>query len=111
MRPCITATMVALLLGIMPFSSPFSSAQEQSEGKRKVVSQVVPAYPEIARRLQIHGTVKVEVIVAPNGKVKAMKVIGGHPVLASAAVDAIAQWKWAPAAQESQETVEINFNP
>jgi hypothetical protein len=38
-------------------------------------------------------------------------VIGGNPLLAKAAVDAIEQWKWVPAAQKTKELVELNFHP
>jgi outer membrane biosynthesis protein TonB len=45
--------------------------------------------------MQISGTVKVEAVVGPNGRVKSTKVIGGSPVLTKAALDAIGVWKWA----------------
>ena len=110
-RPCVTAACVALLLGAIVFSPAFASAQEQSEGKRKIVNKVVPAYPELAHKLQIHGTVKVEVVVAPSGKVKLAQLIGGNPLLAKSVMDAIQQWKWAPASQETKELIELDFHP
>ena len=108
--------LLALLLGAVAFSPSLalaqdSSAQEQTETKRKVVNKVVPAYPELARKMQIHGVVRVEVVIAPSGKVKTTHVIGGNPVLAQSAVGAIEQWKWAPAPQETQELVELSFHP
>jgi TonB family protein len=69
-----------------------SPAQQSSEGNRKIVNRVTPIYPELAKKMQIAGTVKVEATVAPNGKVKSTKVIGGSPVLTKAAIEA---WKWA----------------
>ncbi len=112
MRLVVTATVVIMLsLGAIDLSPSISSAQEPSPAKRKVVSQVVPAYPELASKMQITGTVRVEATVGPNGKVKSTQVIGGSPVLAKAAVDAIEKWKWAPAAQESKELIELNFHP
>ena len=76
-----------------------------------IVDRVVPVYPDLARRAQIHGTVRVGVVVTPSGKAKFTQVIGGNPLLAKAAVDAIEKWKWAPAAQETKELVELNFHP
>ena len=108
--------LLALLLGAVAFSPSMalaqdSSAQEQPETKRKVVNKVVPVYPELARKMQIRGIVRVEVVIAPSGKVKMTHVIGGNPVLAQSAVDAIGQWKWTPAPQETQELVELSFHP
>ena len=111
MRPFFVAALVVLFLGVIVFSPAFSSAQEQPEGKRTIVDKVIPVYPDLARREQIHGTVRVGVVVAPNGKAKFTQVIGGNPLLAKAAVDAIEKWKWVPAAQETKELVELNFHP
>jgi TonB family protein len=111
MRPFFVAAFVILFLGVTFFSPAFSLAQDQPEGKRAIVDRVVPVYPDLARRAQIHGTVRVGVVVAPNGKAKFTQVIGGNPLLAKAAVDAIEKWKWVPAAQETKELVELNFHP
>ena len=100
-----------IVLGVVAFSPSFSLAQEQPEAKRKIVNKVVPVYPELASKMQIRGTVKLEVVVAPNGKVKSTQVVGGSPVLVRAAVDAIEKWKWAPAPQETKELLELNFHP
>jgi TonB family protein len=78
---------------------------------RKVKTKVSPAYPELARRMSIAGVVKVQVVVAPNGSVKTTKVVGGHPLLVNAAVDAIKKWKFEPAAEESTGVVEFKFDP
>ena len=111
MRPFLVAALVTLFLGVIVSSPPLSQAQEQAEGKRTIVDRVVPLYPDLARKMQIRGTVRVVVVVAPSGKTKFTQVIGGNPLLAKAAVDAIEKWKWAPAAQESKELVELNFHP
>jgi TonB family protein len=85
--------------------------QEQAENKRRIVNKVAPMYPEVARKMIISGSVKIEVVIAPNGSLKADKIVGGHPVLAQSAENAIRKWKWAPAAQESTELIEIKFDP
>ncbi len=87
-------------------------AQEaQSEIVRRAKSKVQPVYPELARKMNITGTVKVEVVVAPNGTVKDAKVVGGHPVLANAALDAVKKWRFEPAAMESSGVVDFKFEP
>jgi TonB family protein len=111
MRPCTLAALIALSLGVVVFSPPFSFAQEQPEGKRTIVDRVVPLYPDLARKMQIRGTVRVVVVVTPSGKTKFTQVIGGNPLLAKAAVDAIEKWKWAPAPQDTKELIELNFHP
>ena len=83
----------------------------QEELIRKVKSKIVPDYPALARKMSLAGTVKLVVVVSPNGSLKDARVIGGHPVLANAAMDAIKKWKFEPASAESTGTVEFRFTP
>ena len=88
------------------------AAQEvQGDVSRRAKSKVQPVYPELARKMNLTGTVKVEVVVSPNGSVKDAKVVGGHPVLAGAALDAVRKWRFEPAAMDSSGVVEFKFEP
>jgi TonB family protein len=86
-------------------------ALAQGELTRKAKTKVAPAYPELARRMNITGTVKVLVVVSPNGSLKDTKVVGGNPLLVNAAMDALKKWKFEPADSESTGTVEFKFQP
>jgi TonB family protein len=83
----------------------------QNNVDRKVKSKVSPVYPEIARKMGLTGNVKLQLVVAPNGQVRETKVIGGHPILVNAAVDAVKKWKFETASAESTGTVEFRFDP
>jgi len=104
-----------VLLAIMAVAAGTGAAklhgqEGQSEIVRRAKSKVQPAYPELARKMNITGTVKVEVTVNPNGTVKDAKVVGGHPVLAGAALDAVKKWRFEPAAMESSGVVDFKFD-
>src|SRR3954471_1640082 len=77
---------------------------------RTAKSKSTPAYPELAKRMNISGTVKVEVTVAPNGHVVSAKAMGGHPLLVESAVAAAKQFKYDPSPEETKELVEFKFN-
>jgi TonB family protein len=83
----------------------------QGEMVRRAKTRVAPVYPDLARKMNITGTVKIQVVVAANGTVKDAKVLGGHPVLAGAALDAVRKWRFEPAAVESSGVVELKFEP
>jgi TonB family protein len=85
--------------------------QDQTESKRKLVSRAEPSYPSLARSMRISGSVRIEAVVAPNGTVKSTSVIGGHPVLAQSAMDAVRKCKWEPNSHETKEIVILNFRP
>jgi TonB family protein len=91
--------------------SGIRAQDSDNEIVRRAKSKVQPAYPDLARKMNITGTVKVQVTVAPNGTVKDAKVVGGHPVLASAALEAVKKWRFEPAAMESTGVVDFKFEP
>jgi TonB family protein len=101
----LTAMSVALV------AKPAPLFGEDAEITRKVKSKVTPVYPDIARRMNISGVVKLVVVVSASGSVKSTKVVGGHPLLVSAAEDAVKKWKFEPAAQEDSGVVEFTFRP
>lgn len=75
---------------------------------RKVKNQVQPAYPELAKSMHLAGTVKVEITIDSQGVVKNAKVVGGHPVLADAALKAVEKWRY-EAGPEETRIVSFNF--
>ncbi len=91
-----------------------TQAQEQAKGDdlpRRAKLKVEPVYPEVARRMSIAGTVRLAVVIAPNGTVKSSKAVGGHPLLVNAATDAIRRWRFEPGPTESSGIVEFKFQP
>lgn len=94
-----------------PGLASLQSQEAQTEIVRRAKSKVQPQYPDLARKMNITGSVKVEVVVAPNGTVKEAKVVGGHPVLATAALEAVRKWRFEPASMETSGIVDFKFEP
>ena len=107
-RVAVSLFVLASMLMLAPSSAP---AQEASAGSRKVVDRVVTQYPSVARRMNIQGVVRLDVLVAPNGTVKSTEVKGGHPLLVQSAQSALLMWRWEPAPHETHEIIELKFNP
>jgi TonB family protein len=111
MRPRVRITVV-LLLGFclaQGLSAPSCAQEAKAQATRKVIHKQEPNIPPLARNLNLHGTVKLEVSVAGSGAAKSVRVLGGNPVLTDAATKAVATWKWEPAGHETNEPVEIVF--
>jgi len=102
------ARLLCLLL-IFLFFANFGSAQEK-ESSRKVITKVAAVYPELARKMNITGTVKLQITVAPDGAVKTVKPLGGHPLLIDSAVTAMKGWKYERGPEETM-VVEFKFVP
>lgn len=62
----------------------------------KLVRQVIPQYPPLARQARISGTVHLVGIIGKNGTIENLEVVSGHPLLVRAAVDAVKQWLYKP---------------
>jgi len=98
-----------LVLGLVMIAAPHSRAADDEE-LRHPKSKVVPVYPDLAKKMNITGTVKLQLVIAPNGVVKTAKVIGGHPVLVDSCVDAVKKWRYEAASSETTTNVEFHFN-
>jgi TonB family protein len=85
--------------------------QAAGQEARKAVSRPTPTYPEIAKPMRLAGVVKIEVVIGTDGKIKETKVIGGHPVLVEAALEALHDWKYEKASSETKMQLEFNFHP
>jgi TonB family protein len=94
----------AILLGALATSA---SAQEA----RKAIQKTTPRYPEIAKRMNLVGSVKVEIVISPDGRVKNTTVVGGHPIFINATVEALKEWKYEPSKTETVATLTFDFHP
>ena len=84
---------------------------QNDEIVRRAKTKVQQPYPDLAKKMNISGTVKIEVVVAPNGTVKDARIVGGHPVLANAALDAARKWRFDPAPGEATGIIDFKFEP
>jgi TonB family protein len=95
------------LFGALTLISLIVQAQEE----RKKISMPAPSYPHLARQLNLSGVVKIKAVVSADGEVKETEVVGGHPLLADSALNALKHWRYAPAKTETTVVVEFRFHP
>ena len=58
----------------------------------KLAHKVMPAYPPLARQARVAGTVRLEAVIGADGRIRQLRLVSGHPLLAPAALDAVRQW-------------------
>jgi TonB family protein len=92
-------------------ASPSQAQEIEQTSNRKTVQRVTPAYPDVAKAMKLSGKVRIIAKVAPSGKVLSIEVVGGHPILARAAADAVLQWRYEPAREQTDEIAVIAFEP
>jgi len=108
MRKYASCILFASLL-LLCFSSELWSQAGAGETSRKIKVTVRPEYPALARQLNLKGTVRVEVVIAPDGKVKKAHVVGGHPLLALEAEKAALLTEFESGPRESTQILEFRF--
>ena len=80
----------------------------------QLISKVEPVYPRIAVVSGVQGQVKLHAIIARDGSIQSLNVTSGHPMLASAALEAVRQWRYRPyvlngEAVEVETFITVNF--
>jgi periplasmic protein TonB len=69
-------------------SEPMQQAQ--------LITRIVPRYPPLAIQTRTEGTVLLHAIISVDGRITALEVVSGQPLLVQAAVDAVRQWRYRP---------------
>jgi len=103
---------VALLVGAVVLlwgSVGLAQSGSTDESKRKVKSKVLPAYPDLAKRMNVAGKVKIEVVISPDGRIKSTRIVGGHPLLTQACQDVLKDWRFVPGPEETTQVIEFEF--
>jgi protein TonB len=62
----------------------------------KMIRQVQPIYPQIAKTAHVQGTVILHAVIAKDGSVSELQYISGPPLLMKNAMDAVREWKYQP---------------
>ena len=96
------------LLNLAMIVSP-GTIVAQTPPLRTAVEHPNPVYPPMAAKLLLHGMVRVEVRIGPNGRVRHVECVGGNPVLADAVTKVVTNWRYEPAATESTQTIQFKF--
>lgn len=105
--------LMALALALTPIALSRATLGQQahSHRKRKIIMQIKPVYPVLARKMSLRGVVHLQVTVSPAGYPLRIKELGGSPLLMESAARAVSKFEWEPAPLETQEAVEIKFPP
>lgn len=73
-----------------------------------------PVYPPLAKQTRTQGVVVLAALIGPDGRIRNLRVLTGHPLLTQAAMDAVRQWRYHPTLLngepvEVDTTVEVRF--
>jgi len=97
-----------------PKPQPHLIAVSQGAQLAKLIRQVKPIYPLIAKQTCVSGTVQLVGVISKDGTIRNLQVISGNPLLVRAAVDAVSQWVYRPTMLNGEPVevtapIEVNF--
>jgi len=80
----------------------------------RVTHSVKPDYPLLAKQMKVQGAVVLQALIDKAGRIQELHVVTGPAILASAAQEAVKQWRFKPYYQQGQavETearITVNF--
>jgi protein TonB len=75
---------------------------------------VDPNYPLLAREMKVQGSVILDALIGRDGSIQALKIVSGPTILATAAMEAVRQWRFKPYLQagqavETEARITVNF--
>jgi TonB family protein len=83
--------------------------------EREPIADAQPAYPLLAQHMNVQGSVVLQALIGADGVVENLRVLSGPAILASAAQQAVREWRFKPIVQngqavESKATITVNFS-
>lgn len=102
--------LLAMALTLIAVPSGSLAQQVHPDGKRKMIAEIRPVYPPLARKTNLTGIVRLRVTVSSAGYPVGTEQLGGSPVLVKAATEAVSRAKWEPTSAETKEIVQIKFD-
>lgn len=102
-----SGNVISRLLGsppsVVPPASPPAPKRETPARIRvghlqqaRLIHQVKPVYPPLARQARIQGTVRLEAIISKTGTIESLRYLYGPAMLVEAAMSAVRQWRYQP---------------
>jgi protein TonB len=80
----------------------------------KLIAQVTPVYPTLAKQARVTGTVRLTAIIGRDGAIRNLQVMSGHPLLTPVALEAVKQWRYQPTLLNGEPVevitqIDVNF--
>ena len=84
------------------------------QAAQNVAVSVPPDYPLLARQMKVQGAVILQALISREGSIQELQILSGPGILATAAREAVKQWRFKPYYQsgqpvETQARITVNF--
>jgi TonB family protein len=92
----------------------FAAATDAAERERMSADAVPQTYPLLAQQMRVQGSVVLQAVIGTDGIIQNLRVLTGPSILASAAEQAVREWRFKPILEngrpvESKAKITVNF--
>jgi TonB family protein len=106
----ITSPAASVARQAAPVAAPATNAAE----RQRLAEAIPPSYPPLAQHMNVQGSVVLQALIAADGSIQNLHVMSGPAILASAAQQAVREWRFKPVYQngmavETKATITVNF--
>ena len=103
-----------LSASVQPTSNAAEHVKMSVDTSHVLEKPVQPSYPMLARQMKVQGAVILQALIGADGSIQDLKVLSGPAILASAAQEAVRQWRFKPYLQngvpvETEAKITVNF--
>ena len=67
-----------------------------------LIYRVEPIYPELAKQIHKEGKVELRAIIATDGSIQSLEIVGGDTIFYNSAKAAVQQWRYKPTVLNGQ---------
>ncbi len=97
-----------------PVSTTAEHVRMSADTTHVLQRPVQPSYPMLARQMKVQGAVVLQALIGVDGDIQDLRVLSGPTILASAAQEAVKQWRFKPYLQngvpiETEAKITVNF--
>jgi protein TonB len=99
---------------VQPATNAGAQVRMSADTNHVLVHPVQPSYPMLARQMKVQGAVVLQALIGVDGTIQDLKVLNGPAILATAAQEAVRQWRFKPYLQngvpsETEAKITVNF--
>lgn len=82
---------------------------DSAEQQKRLIHEVRPVYPDVARNAGIEGTVSLRVLIGKDGEVDQVTPVSGEQALQEAATNAVREWRYQPFLLDGKPVTVVTF--
>ena len=96
-------------------AAPQKIRVSQGVAEANLIHKVDPTYPQMAKLAHVTGDVVLSAVISKAGVIENLRATSGHPILVTAAIEAVKQWRYKPTLLngepvEVETTITVRFH-